>query len=349
MSQLMKAVGLTHYLPATDDKCLLDIECALPKPSHQDLLVKIEALSVNPVDTKVRAPKAQIETPPRILGWDAYGTVVSCGPGVSLFSPGQRVYYAGDVSRSGCNSEYHLVDERLVGHAPKTLSAEACAALPLTSLTAWEALFERLGISLDNSAGRPSKPASLLIIGAAGGVGSIAIQLAKKLTELKVIATASRPESIQWCQQLGADLVLDHHQDLSAQLSSHHQSGVDYILCCQAADLYFDCMVELINPQGHICGIVDNQQPIALQKLKPKSATFSWEFMFTRAMFKTDDMIEQHHILNEISRLIDEGILKSTLKETLSPINAVNLRLAHQKLESGQMIGKLVLSGWSAH
>ena len=346
MSQEMKAIGLTRYLPVSDAQCLEDIRCALPKPGMYDLLVKVEAISVNPVDTKVRAPKDQIEPTPRILGWDVCGTVVSCGEAVSSFGPGQRVFYAGDITRAGCNSEYHLVDERLAGHAPNSLSSEQAAALPLTALTAWEALFERLKIPLDEQNEQTDQSKTLLIIGAAGGVGSIAIQLAKQLTGLSVIATASRAESIDWCKQMGADQVLNHHQDLGVQFRDAKLEQVDFILCCQAADLYFDTMVELIKPQGHICGIVDNQQPLALQKLKPKSATFSWEFMFTRAMFQTDDMQEQQHILNEVARLVDEGILKTTLQETLSPINALNLRQAHQRLEAGKMVGKLVLSHW---
>lgn len=345
MTRLMKAIGLNRYLPVEDEQCLQDIHNDIPKPGARDILVKVEAISVNPVDTKVRAPKEQIEDPPRILGWDACGTVVSCGNEVSLFGPGQRVFYAGDITRAGCNSEYHLVDERIVGLAPASLSPEEAAALPLTSLTAWEALFERLAIPLDaQNANTANK--TLLIIGAAGGVGSIAIQLAKELAGLNVIATASRTETVSWCQQLGADVVLNHHAGLAEQFKQKGLSPPDYILCCQAADQYFDAMAEIIKPQGHICGIVDNKQPIALQKLKPKSASFSWEFMFTRAMFTTEDMIEQHHILNEVSRLVDEGILKTTLTGTLSPINASNLRLAHQRLEEGKMIGKLVLSGW---
>ena len=346
MTQLMKAIGLSRYLPVSDSECLQDIQCDLPKPGAHDLLVKVEAISVNPVDTKVRAPKEQTENPPRILGWDACGTVVSCGSEVSLFGPGQRVFYAGDISRAGCNSEYHLVDERIVGLAPASLSPEQAAALPLTALTAWEALFERLAIPLDAQSMETSNK-TLLIIGAAGGVGSIAIQLATQLAGLQVIATASRPESSDWCKQMGADKVINHRDNLARQFEQGGLSKPDYILCCQPADVYFDAMVELIKAQGHICGIVDNQQPIALQKLKPKSASFSWEFMFTRAMFQTDDMIEQHHILNEVSRLVDEGILKGTRTETLSPINSQNLRLAHERLESGTMIGKLVLSGWS--
>ena len=346
MSHSMKAIGLTHYLPVSDERSLLDIALPLPHPtSSHDLLVKVEAISVNPVDTKVRSPKDLVEAEPKVLGWDACGTVVSVGEGVTLFSPGQKVFYAGDITRAGCNSEYHLIDERLVGHAPEKLSIEQAAAMPLTALTAWEALFSRLGISLEGALPGDSVQKSILVIGGAGGVGSIACQLASKLAGLTVIATASRPESVVWCKDMGADYMVNHH-NLMAEMTGLSIGHVDYILCCNDTDMHFNSMVELIAPQGHICSIVDNTQPLALNKLKAKSVSFSWEFMFTRAMFKTEDMIEQHHILNEVARLLDEGILKSTLKEVLTPISAENLRNAHAKLEQGSMIGKLALSTW---
>lgn len=345
MSHSMKAIGLSHYLPVTDENCLLDITLPLPHPSSRDLLIKVEAISVNPVDTKVRAPKELVEADAKILGWDAYGTVVSVGDAVTLFSPGQKVFYAGDITRAGCNSEFHLVDERIVGHAPEKLSSEQAAAIPLTALTAWEAMFNRMGITLEGALPGDSSQKNILIIGGAGGVGSMACQLASNLAGLTVIATASRPESIAWCKDMGADYIVNHH-DLMADMRALSINKVDYILCCNDTDMHFDNMAELIAPQGHICSIVENAQPLTLNKLKTKSASFSWEFMFTRAMFKTDDMIEQHHILNEVARLLDEGILKTTLKEVLTPINAQNLRTAHAKLEQGRMIGKLVLSAW---
>lgn len=345
MSHSMKAIGLTHYLPVTDESCLLDIALPLPHPSARDLLIKVEAISVNPVDTKIRAPKDLIEAEAKVLGWDACGTVVSVGDEVTLFSPGQKVFYAGDITRAGCNSEYHLIDERIVGHAPAKLSTEQAAAIPLTALTAWEALFSRMGINLEGASPEGSSQKNILIIGGAGGVGSMACQLASNLAGLTVIATASRPESIAWCKDMGADYIVNHH-NLVNDMQALSIKEVDYILCCNDTDMHFDSMVDLIAPQGHICSIVDNTQPLALNKLKAKSASFSWEFMFTRAMFKTDDMIEQHHILNEVARLLDEGILKTTLKEVLTPINAQNLRTAHAKLEQGRMIGKLVLSSW---
>lgn len=345
MSHSMKAIGLSHYLPVTDESCLLDIALPLPHPSARDLLIKVEAISVNPVDTKIRAPKDLIEAEAKVLGWDACGTVVSVGDEVTLFSPGQKVFYAGDITRAGCNSEYHLIDERIVGHAPAKLSTEQAAAIPLTALTAWEALFSRMGINLEGASPEGSSQKNILIIGGAGGVGSMACQLASNLAGLTVIATASRPESIAWCKDMDADYIVNHH-DLMADMRALSIKEVDYILCCNDTDMHFDNMAELIAPQGQICSIVENTQPLTLSKLKTKSASFSWEFMFTRAMFKTDDMIEQHHILNEVARLLDEGILKTTLKEVLTPINAQNLRTAHAKLEQGRMIGKLVLSSW---
>jgi len=349
----MKAIALTQYLPIEDAGSLFDIDLDMPHPTHRDILVKVEALSVNPVDTKVRSPKDKVEDTPKVLGWDACGTVASVGEGVSLFSPGDKVFYAGDITRSGSNAEYQLVDERIVGHAPTTLSVEQSAAIPLTALTAWEAIIDRLGVNLDghideklNVREQATEPKTLLIIGGAGGVGSMAIQIASKVAGLKVIATASKPESIAWCEEMGADHVINHYHEISTQLSDLGNSSCDYILCCNKTDMHFDAMVEVIKPQGKICSIVDNTLPLNLERLKPKSATFVWEFMFTRAMFKTEDMIEQHHILNEVARLLDEGIFKSTLRETISPINAANLRAAHKTIEQGDMVGKLVVKGW---
>jgi len=339
----MKAVALTKYLPVSDPDCLFDIELKRPDAKGRDLLVHIDAVSVNPVDTKIRSPKSLIEDNPKILGWDACGVVESVGENVTLFAKGDKVFYAGDVTKQGSNSEYQLVDERLVGFAPSSLDGTQIAAMPLTAITAWEAIFERLVISQNKS---DNHKKSLLIIGGAGGVGSIAIQLASVVAGLTVIATASRPESIAWCKNMGANYVINHYESLSEQLRDLKLPHCDYILCCNSTDQYFDPMIELIKPKGKICCIVDNTSPLEMQKLKPKSATFCWEFMFTRAMFKTDDMIEQHHILNRVAQLLDEGVLKSTLNQVYSPINAENLRLAHRDVEQGAMIGKVVLSLW---
>lgn len=343
----MKAVGLTRYLPIDHPESLLDIELPVPKALGHDVLVKIHAVSVNPIDTKVRRAvnkdPAKVETQPKVLGWDAAGEVMQVGGDVSLFNVGDKVYYAGDVTRSGTNAEYQLVDERIVGPQPQTLTQEESAALPLTAVTAWEAIFDRLGVSEDIA---KNQQKSILIIGAAGGVGSIAIQLAKKVAGLKVVATASRPETRHWVTALGADEVVSHHEDLISQLQAINLAQVDYILCNSTPDDYFPTMVKLIKPQGKICALVDNQQPLDLLQLKAKSATFVWESMFTRSMFQTDDMIAQHYILQRVATLIDHGTLKTTLSEVRSPINAENLRAAHAQLESGSTIGKLVLSGW---
>ncbi len=338
----MKAVGLYRYLPISDPESLVDVEIEKPSPTGRDLLVKVEAISVNPVDVKVRAPKEKVETAPRILGWDAAGTVEAVGSDGTMFKPGDKVYYAGSIARPGCDSEFHLVDERIVGTMPKGLSFAEAAALPLTTLTAWEALFDRLGIARN---GR-DEGKSLLIFGGAGGVGSIAIQLAKELAKLKVIATASRPESEKWCRDLGSDEVIDHTQDLAPQLARVGVPQPEFIFCCNNTDQYFDTFAQIIAPEGKICSIVETHEPHNIYPLMSKSATFVWELMFTRSMYGTPDMIEQHKLLNAVSMLMDEGRLRTTASEVLGPINAANLRKAHEKIETGRTIGKVVLSGW---
>ena len=304
-----------------------DVELPKPSPSGRDLLVKVEAVSVNPVDYKQRKMDSAA---PRVLGWDAAGTVAAVGDKVSLFSVGDAVYYAGDVTRPGCNSEYHLVDERIVGRKPKSLDFAQAAAIPLTAITAWEAFFDRLKVK----EGR-----TLLIIGGAGGVGSIGIQIAK-IAGLRVIATASRPESIAWAKAMGADEVVG--RDFRSQI----KQPVDYIANFSEVDEHWAAIGELIAPQGGIVLIVGNKQPLNVDAVRAKSAAVCFELMFTRSRFQTPDMIEQHKLLNQVADWLDSGKLKGTLKETLSPINAANLRKAHEKLESGTMIGKLVLKGW---
>ncbi len=312
------------------DHTFADLELPKPSPAGRDLLVKVEAVSVNPVDYKQRKQA----TASRILGWDAAGTVETVGKDATLFKPGDAVYYAGDVTRPGCNSEFHLVDERIVGRKPKTLDFAQAAAMPLTSITAWEAFFDRLRI-------KPRK--TLLIIGGAGGVGSIGIQLAKH-AGLHVIATASRPESVAWVKSLGADEVVNHRESLTAQI----KNPADYIANFSGElDAYWDAMGELVAPQGSMVAIVGNTKPLPMDAERMKSATLCWELMFTRPRFKTPDMIEQHRLLNQVADMLDSGKLRCTLKETLSPINGANLRKAHARVESGTMIGKLVLKGWS--
>ena len=315
------------------DHNFAEIELPKPSPSGRDLLVKVEAVSVNPVDYKQRKTQASGS---RVLGWDAAGTVEAVGSQTSLFKPGDAVYYAGDVTRPGCNSEFHLVDERIVGRKPKSLDFAQAAAMPLTSITAWEAFFDRLKVKRDTA---------LLIIGGAGGVGSIGVQLAK-VAGLEVSATASRPESVAWVKSLGADHVIDHRKEMRPQLEALGKKHVDYIACFNDLDQHWAAIGDLIAPQGAIVSIVGNQRPLAQDAIRAKSATLCWELMFTRPRFQTPDMIEQHRLLDQVADWLDGGKLRCTLKETLCPINAANLRKAHAKLESGTMIGKLVLKGW---
>lgn len=338
----MKAIGFTQYLPTSNPDSLQNVDIPIPTPGSRDLLVKIEAISVNPVDTRTRAGRGAGEGDPQILGWDAAGTVIAMGEEASLFKIGDLVYYAGSYTRPGANCEFHLVDERIVGRKPNTLDFAQAAALPLTTITAWEALFSKLHISKTGvNAGK-----SILIIGGSGGVGSMAIQLAKQLGKLTVIATASRMESQAWCHDLGADYVIDHFGDMKIQLEKIHFSQVDYILCLHDTDVYFPTMAQLIAPHGTICSIVYNQFPLAMETLWQKSAALAWEMMFTRSMFETPDMIEQHHLLNEAANLLDKGAIKTTLKQCLGKIDANNLRRAHALIEEGRTIGKIVLEGF---
>ncbi|WP_078544537.1 zinc-binding alcohol dehydrogenase family protein [Litchfieldia alkalitelluris] len=336
----MKAVGLYRYLPVSNPESLVDIEIEKPKPLGRDLLVRVMAISVNPVDTKVRRPKERVEADPKILGWDVAGIIEETGPDCSLFKKGDHVFYAGSVTRQGANSEYHLVDERIVGHKPVTLSFPEAAALPLTSLTAWEAIFDRLGIPITGN-----EKTNLLIIGAAGGVGSIAIQLAKR-AGITVIGTASRPESMKWVKERGADHIINHYEDFVPQLKQLGLDQVDYILCLNKTEMHWENMAQAIKPQGKICSIYETDEKLNLLPLFNKSVTFVWELMFTRSMFGTPDMIKQHEILNKIAEMIDSSIIDTTVNEVISPINAANLRKAHAMLEEGKTIGKVVLEGF---
>lgn len=332
----MKAVAVTNTVPAS----LHDIEIDRPQPAGRQLLVRIEAVSVNPVDYKQRKPAGEGVT--RVLGWDAAGTVVETGPQAQLFGAGDAVYYAGSLLLPGTNSEYHLVDERLAGRKPMSIGFEQAAALPLTTITAWEALFDRLGVARDGShAGR-----TLLVVGGAGGVGSIAIQLARKLARLTVIATASRAQSAQWCRSLGADHIVDHHGDIEAQLKALGLPAVDFVLCLNELDKHFPALAASLAPQGKICSIVRNEQPLALELLFAKSATLVFELMFTRSSYQSADMIEQHKLLDEVAGLIDSAVLQSTLGEVGGTINAANLIRAHAALEARRTVGKIVLSGF---
>ncbi len=338
----MRAIVIVEKLPLTDPRCFVAVELPKPAPGPNDLLVRVKAASVNPVDYKVRQKRDPAAREPRILGWDAAGVVEAAGAQVQLFRPGDEVFYAGDITRPGSNAEYQLVDARIVARKPPGLSFEEAAALPLTAITAWEGLFDRLNVPLEND--QASVRRSILIIGGAGGVGSIAIQIARRVAGLLVIATASRPESADWCRSLGADLVIDHRQPLLPQLKSLNIGEVDCIFCCNNTDQHWAGMAEAIKPQGRICSIVENEKPLELGLLKNKSAGFIWEFMFTRSMFKTADMIEQHRLLTRIAELVEQGIVRTTHTETLGELNPANLARAHQRLEAGQTIGKLTLT-----
>jgi NADPH:quinone reductase len=338
----MRAIAHTAPLPASNPASLIDIELPRPRAEGRDLLVRVQAVSVNPVDTKRRLDAAKRDSAPRVLGWDASGTVEAVGAEVSLFKPGDAVYYAGDVTRAGCNSEFHLVDERIVGRKPKSLDFMQAAAIPLTAITAWEGFFDRLKIDRD---GR-HRGRSMLIIGGAGGVGSIGIQLAK-LAGLEVIATASRPESATWAKELGADGVVNHRAPLRTQIESLGGKHFDYVACFTGLEPYWEAIGDLVAPQGAVLAIVANLQPLPLDALRAKSASLCWELMFTRPRFQTADMVEQHRLLNQVADWLDAGRLRGTMREQLIPLNAANLRTAHAKLESGSMVGKLVLSGWS--
>lgn len=337
----MKAIALTRHLPISDPESLVDVQLPKPNPLENDLVVQVEAVSVNPVDTKVRAPQEKVEKEPKVLGWDAAGVVEAVGKAVARFKIGDQVYYAGDLTRPGCNARFQAVDERIVGRKPGTLSFAEAAALPLTTITAWESLFDRLGINNENG----GRGQTLLIIGGAGGVGSIAIQLAK-IAGLTVFATASRPESVKWVLGLGADEVVDHRKPLPAQLADLGHRAVDYVANFANTDQYWSAMAEIIKPQGHIVSIVENSNPVEIGLLKNKSASFHWTFMFTRSMFHTPDMEKQGLLLNKVADLVDAGKIRTTHNETLRPINAANLRSAHAKLESGKAIGKITLEGW---
>lgn len=336
----MKAVGFNTSLPISEAASFIDVDIEKPVPSGFDLLVKVNAVSVNPVDFKIRQNSAKntVLEQPKIIGWDAVGVVEATGSAVTLFNVGDAVYYAGDITKSGSNAEYQLIDERIVGYKPATLSDEAAAAIPLTALTAWEIFFDRMRLSPDRDRSK-----TLLIIGGAGGVGSIAIQLAKKVLGLHVIATASRPETVDWCKKMGADLVLDH-RNLIDEVRNAGFQYVDYIVDFVDTNAYWDTMAELIKPQGHIASITGSAVPVVLNKLKSKSVSFSWELMFTRSTYQTGDMIEQHHILNRVADLLDEGVLETTHTQTLHGLSAETLKRAHTQLESGTTIGKLVIS-----
>ncbi|MGB6213032.1 zinc-binding alcohol dehydrogenase family protein [Pseudomonas mandelii] len=335
----MKAITFTeHALPIDNPDALIDISLPVPTPGPRDLLVEVRAVSVNPVDTKVRAGTFTKE--PKILGWDATGIVREIGSEVTLFKPGDEVFYAGSIARTGSYSEFHLVDERIVGHKPRSLSAADAAALPLTSITAWELLFDRLGVVEGSGEGK-----CLLITGAAGGVGSMLVQLARQLTRLTVIGTASRQETADWVRQLGAHHVIDHSQPLLAQLQALGVAEIDYVASLTHTEQHFAQLIDVLKPQGRL-GVIDDPDSLDVMPLKRKSLSLHWELMFTRSLYETPDMINQHHLLNRVSALIDQGVLQTTVGEHFGAINAANMRRAHALVESGKARGKIVLEGF---
>ncbi|MCG9513690.1 zinc-binding alcohol dehydrogenase family protein [Acinetobacter pittii] len=336
----MKAVAYQKAGPITSSEALVDIELDTPVAEGHDLLVRVQAVSVNPVDTKIRKNVSPENNQWKTLGWDAVGIVEAIGDKVTQFKIGDVVWYAGALNRQGSNSELQLVDERIVGHKPKTLEATEAAALPLTAITAWEMLFDRLQVPKNT----PEKT-SILVIGGAGGVGSITLQLLKQLTNLTIIATASRPETQEWVKQLGADYVLDHRQPLAAQIKQLDLTAPLYVFSTTQTDRHLIDIVELIAPQGRF-GLIDDPEQLDIKPFKSKSVSVHWEFMFTRSMYHTEDMAKQSELLNEVSKLVDEGKIKTTVTEVLSPINAENLKRVHQQIESGTTKGKIVLQGF---
>lgn len=338
----MKAVGYLKSLALSEPDALIDVTADNPAPTGRDLRVAVKAVSVNPVDTKVRMRAAPGPgEPAKVLGYDASGVVEAVGPGVSLFKVGDEVFYAGSIARPGTNSEFHLVDERIVGFKPKSLSFAQAAAIPLTGITAWELLFDRFGVA----PGKTPDGRALLVIGGAGGVGSMMIQLAKRLTALTVIATASRPESAAWCRKLGADHVIDHNKPMAEQLKAIGHANVALIASMTGTEQHYPAIFDIIAPQGKF-GLIDDPKTLDAMALKRKAVSIHWEFMFVRPMFSTPDMIAQHKLLNEISAMIDGGLIVTTAATALSPINAANLKKAHAQIESGTTIGKVVLEGW---
>ncbi|MCH7351044.1 MULTISPECIES: zinc-binding alcohol dehydrogenase family protein [unclassified Acinetobacter] len=336
----MKAVAYQKAGAITLDDALVDIEIDSPVAQGHDLLVRVQAISVNPVDTKIRNNKSAEDHQWKILGWDAVGVVEAIGEHVTQFKIGDQVWYAGALNRSGSNSELQLVDERIVGHKPQSLDASEAAALPLTAITAWEMLFDRLQVPQT-----ATENTSILVIGGAGGVGSITIQLLKQLTNLTIISTASRPETAEWIKQLGADYVLDHSQALAAQIQQLGLNAPLYVFSTTQTDQHLADIAELIAAQGHF-GLIDDPEQLDIQPFKSKSVSVHWEFMFTRSMYQTEDMIKQSQLLNQVAGLVDAGKIKTTVSQVLSPINAENLKRAHQQIETGTTKGKIVLHGF---
>src|SRR3954454_19484027 len=338
----MKAVGYKKSLPVEDANSLIDFETAKPEPKGRDIRVDVKAISANPVDYKVRKRAAPPAGETKILGFDAAGVVDAVGPDVSLFKPGDEVFYAGSILRQGTNSEFHLVDERIVGQKPKSLSFAQAAALALTSITAWELLFDRLGAV----PGKSLDPRTLLITGGAGGVGSILIQLARRLTGLTVVATATRPEAEKWGLDLGAHAVIDHNKPMKEQIEALKLPPVDLVASLTHTHEHYKQIIDFMAPQGKF-GLLDDPTEFSASAFKGKAISIHWESMFTRSMFTTPDIIAQHNLLNDVADLIDKGVIRTTLGENHGTINAANLKRAHALIESNKSRGKIVLEGWA--
>ncbi len=340
----MKAVAYLQPLPISHANALLDVTLPDPTmPTGRDLRVRVAAVSVNPVDTKIRKGVPPAAGQHKVIGWDAVGVVDAVGPQARLFKVGDRVWYAGDITRAGSNAELQLVDERIVGRAPASQGNAHAAALPLTAITAWELLFDRFGVT-------PETQGTLLIVGAAGGVGSILIQLARQLTQLTVVASASRPDTVAWVRELGAHQVVDHRLPLAAEVTrlvdAGHITPVTHVASLTQTESHFDQLVELLAPQGKLALIDDPASPLDVMALKRKSLSLHWELMFTRSLFQTADMQAQHDLLNRVAELVDAGKLRSTCAEHYGVINAANLKRAHALIESGTARGKIVLEGF---
>ncbi|MBO9589591.1 zinc-binding alcohol dehydrogenase family protein [Devosia sp.] len=337
----MKAVGYTIAGPIDRAEALVDIEIDRPRAEGHDILVEVAAVSVNPVDAKVRQGSNAADGQWKVLGWDAVGRVVEIGDAVTGFKPGDKVYYSGSIARAGANSQFHLVDERIVGRKPNTLSNAEAAALPLTAITAWEMLFDRLDVR------KPVAGAAnaILIVGGAGGVGSITIQLVRALTDLTVIATASRPETSQWVRDLGAHHVIDHSKPLAEQVEALGIGAPAFVFSTTETQRHLGEIIKLIAPQGRF-GLIDDPETLDVLPFKRKAVSTHWELMFTRSLFGTSDMDEQGKLLNAVAALIDEGKVRTTVSEVLRPINAESLRKAHSLIETGKAKGKIVLEGF---
>lgn len=353
-TNMMKAIGYSKSLPIDHPEALRDINIPQPIATGHDLLVRISAISVNPVDYKIRqrvSPEDSASTGDhyKVLGWDAVGEVVATGEKAKRFKPGDKVFYAGDLNRQGSNAEYQLVDERLVGIKPKSLPDAEAAALPLTAITAWEMLFDHLTLQQQPPGSTKNTDEVILVVGAAGGVGSILLQLAKALTGATLIATASRKDSQAWVKKLGADYVINHTQPLQPQIDDliKHQGmkPVTHVASLNSTDTYFDSYTELLEPFGKIA-MIDDPSAFDVMKMKPKSLSLHIEFMFARSMFQAKDMDEQGCLLDRVSDLVDQGYIETTAGKNLGAINATNIRAAHRELESGRAIGKIVLQGF---